>query len=309
MQENQMMMENKIKTLIVPTDFSEKSENALRLAVQMSKRHHAKIILVHVAEMYHLTDRTGRQIVGADTVQQNIDSGIQQLTLTKNRVLEDNTGLHIQTSLKTGNLVDSINDLIVSEDADMVIIGTSGQQNLKKLLLGSCSYSVLCNVNCSVLLVPMSFTKNDFSKILFPVRVTENLDSKLDLALAIANKNNSVINLYGVCDEHNLPQLRQEFLLLKNKLKEKMKSFKSELVFAYDKADAISKVSREENSDILILNGKDELQWKSIFAENFFKKIINETDVALLFMKPKTQKSAEENTDTHHYDISLPIPG
>lgn len=302
-------MENDIKTLIVPTDFSEKSENALRLAVQIANRHQAKITLIHVAETYHLIDRTGRQIIGADTVQQNIDSGIQNLLLTKNKILKENTGLQIKTSVKSGYLVEVLNDFIRLEDADMVIIGTSGEQNLKKLLLGSCSYSVLCNVNCSVLLVPLSFQKNDFSKILFPVRVTENLDTKLKLALSIADKNNSIISLYGVSDEQNLPALQQEFLMLKNKLKNKMKTFKSELVFAYDKAEAISQASKDENSDILILNGKDELHWKSIFAENFFKKIINDTDVALLFMKPKTKTSTEENTDMNHYDISLPIPG
>lgn len=70
----------------------------------------------------------------------------------------------------------------------------------------------------------------------------------------------------------------------------------------------IATFSKAAKADIIILNYQDEQSWKALFAENFLRKIINTTDVALLFYKPKTDQRKDTGQDTP-YDITLPIPG
>lgn len=298
-----------LKTLLVPTGFSAKCENALRLAAEMAQRHDAKIILFHVVPLQYLIDRTGRQIIGRDTTQITIEQAAEKLLSYKEALMANHPGLQIETHVKMGMLPDVVNDLTVSASADLVILGTSGEQKWKQMILGSYSYDILRDAPCPVLLVPQRFEKRAFSNILFPVRVTDYLELKLELAVAIAERNHAHINLYGVCDADNLEEIRERFKVAEAGFKDKVRSFRSELVLTDDKAEAISHESNEKDCDLVILSHKDEFVWKSVLLENFFRKIINGTDAALLFVKPRLIGTTEIQDGGTSYDITMPVPG
>ena len=62
------------------------------------------------------------------------------------------------------------------------------------------------------------------------------------------------------------------------------------------------------DADLLFLNYEDEHRWKSFFAENFFKKIINYTHVPLFFLKPKIVAERLQEERYGSYDLTMPIP-
>ncbi|WP_312175041.1 hypothetical protein [Chryseobacterium sp.] len=74
-----------------------------------------------------------------------------------------------------------------------------------------------------------------------------------------------------------------------------------------DKAVEISKASKDAEFDLIILNYQDEESWKSFFSENFFKQIINNTSVPLLFFKDDDMPA--QDPEPAGYDITLPFPG
>lgn len=297
-----------IKKILAPIDFSEKSENATRAAAQMAVRHRAKIVLIHVVNSYFITDRAGRQILGGDSITQDIDAATRRLEGFRDILKQRHPNLKIETIVKTGLVSDTIADMVNESNTDLVVIGTAGHQKLKQALLGSNSYTMLTRLNCSVMLVPEEFNKTSFNHILFPVRTLSHLRTKLRLAIAIANRNDGIINLSGIGNSSNFPKLRREFLLLKRSLKNRAQRFHSELVLTDDNAETISKLSNEKPCDIVMLNYEDEMKWKSLFAENFFKKIINNTHSALLFIKPKNTVTIEQASFSG-YDFTMPIPG
>ncbi|WP_285268604.1 universal stress protein [Kaistella rhinocerotis] len=297
-----------IKKIAVPIDFSPKCENAVKTAVQMALRHRAKIFLVHVVNPYFISDRAGRQIIGGESISQDIDAATRRLEGLRDLLSERHPNLKIETIVQTGLVTDALNDIVVSHNIDLAVIGTSGHQKLKQALLGSYSYTMLTSLNCSVMLVPEEFKTTSFKHILFPVRTLNHLRTKLRLAIAIANRNDGIINLSGIGSSNNFPKLKREFLLLKRSLRNRKQRFQSELVLTDDNAETISKLSIEKPCDIVMLNYEDEMKWKSLFAENFFKKIINNTESALLFIKPKNTVTIEPATYSG-YDLTMPIPG
>ncbi|REC79422.1 hypothetical protein DRF60_06240 [Chryseobacterium elymi] len=301
-------MNTAIKNILVPTDLSEKSLNAIEMAVQMAIRHHARIILFHMIPNYFMIDRTGKQVIGYKTIEENTIKVQAGLDALKTALTERYEGLKIETKIRHQDLVDSMNDFVVSENIDLVVVGTSGRQKLKQLILGSSSYHMLSYVHCSVLLVPETCTHYSFKKILFPVRVLDNLNAKLELSLIIAKKNQGVISLLGISDEYGPESLTNAFLDLKKQLHMRSADYTSEFLLTRNKAIEISEFSKKKAADLIILNYEDEESWKSIFSENFLKKIINATDVPLLFLKPKiTIKIPQGNPNA--YDITLPCPG
>ena len=301
-------MRTQIKNILVPIDFSEKSKNAMNLAAQMAIRHEAKLILLHICPTFNLIDRTGKQVIGAETLQENLTNAEEELDELKVDLQIDHN-ISIQTIIKTENIVDGINELVQTENVDLVVIGTGGKQNLKQLFLGSNSYNVLLNADCSVLLVPETFSQTFFKKILFPVRVKSELLEKTDLSILLANKNDGDINLLGVENVNALQNIKETFNQIERNLQLKAASFFSEFKSSDDNAKIIANATKENDCDLILLSDQDEDSWKSFMADNFFKKIINETNVPLFIVKSHLKKINNKSERITSYDVSLPIPG
>ena len=302
-------MQNLISTLLVAVDFTEKSNNAVRMAVHIAARHEAKVILFHNITNHTIIDRTGKQVIGADIIDENYKKTEQALADIQTSLQTQYPDLQFKTIIKNDSLVHGINNIIGNEDVDLVICGSSGQQNFAQLLLGSLSYQILTEVNCSVLLVPEKCSKYSFDKILVPVRVLEDLTDKIELSVAIAKKNKGIISLLGISNEDDILKIREAYQRIKKNLAIRSQEYDSQFLLTHDKATQISKFSQDDNADIIILNYKDEDSWKSFFLENFFKQIINYTDIPLLFLKNRQMVSNINSDDSTAFDITLPCPG
>lgn len=302
-------MHNSINTILIATDFTEKSNNAVRMALHIASRHHSRIFVLHNINNYFVIDRTGKQVLGSDIIKENLEKAQAALTSLKSKVQEQYPDLLIETVIKNDSLIHGINEVVDLEDVDLVISGTSGKQNFTQVVLGSMSYEILTGVNCSVLLVPESCAKYAFERILVPIRVMDDLFDKIDLSLTIAKKNKGVINLLGISSGDDINKIRNAYQQAKKTLDFKAQEYQSQFLLTRDKASQISRYSKEDEADIIILNYQDENSWKSFFLENFFKQVINSTDIPLFFLKNKYTRKADEHYGNAGFDITLPSPG
>lgn len=297
-----------IKTILVAVDFTEKSDNAIQLGIRMAQRHKSKIILFHNYSNFYIIDRTGRQVIGKETVSSNYEQAEKSLTEIKMIYQQQYPDISFNSVIGNETIVNSINHQISSESVDLVIIGTSGNLGLRELVLGSVSYQLLNNVHCPVLLMPADSDIYHFRKILVPVRVLEELNEKIELAECIAEKNNGIIKILGISHEKDESKIKEAFVSVKDDLSNNNIDFNASFSVTDDKATEISEVSKEDSFDLIILNNQDEQSWKSFFSENFLKQIINNTSIPLLFYK-NTYIEAEINQENTGYDITLPCPG
>lgn len=302
-------MKQSISTILITSNFTSKSENALRLAMQMAVRHNARVIILHNVENYFVTDRTGRQLLGSDTVADNVRNAEHKLNEIEQSMKQQFPRLCIQTFLKSDSFLQAVNELVHDEDVDLVVCGTSGKQHLSQTILGSVSYELMNGANCSVLMVPEQCRKYSFDKILVPVRVLENLLDKVDLSVTIAKKNQGIINLLGISSRQDVENISKTYQHLRKSLDYRSQEYRSSFYITHDKGSKIASCSKEEDSDIIILNYEDEDSWKSLFSENFFKKIINGTDIPLLFLKNKYLQNNSNKVLLKGIDITLPHPG
>lgn len=302
-------MHNSISTILVATDFTEKSKNALKMAMKMAYRHHSRVILLHNIDNFFVIDRTGKQLLGADVVKDNVQRAEKKLQQMRASLKSQYPALIIETILKNDSLIHGINEVIEYEDVDLVICGTSGRQDFIRVVIGSLSYEILTGANTSVLLVPESCSKYTFEKILVPVRVLDDLSDKIDISLSIAEKNKGVIEVLGISYEDNVGEIRNAYHAVLKTLKYSSQRYESHFLMADNKALQISDHSRDDDADIIILNYQDEKSWKSFILENFFKQIINNTDIPLFFLKNRYEKKQDYKNANEGYDILLPHPG
>lgn len=155
-------------------------------------------------------------------------------------------------------------------------------------------------------MVPEKCRKYSFKNILFPVRVVKNLSEKLDLGVALAHKNRAKVQLLGICTVENYLSIKNAFSNIRKKLYQNTVEHDPAFVFSHDKAEQISEYTEYTQSDLIILNHEDEDRWRSLFSGNFFKKLINRTEVPLLFVKNKAQ---QKTSYTIENEINLPFTG
>lgn len=152
-----------MKTILVPTDFSETANNALHYAIEFTKSVKGKIILFHA---YHVPLPTSEfpMIISSDEIKKENVVRIEKL---KKKALKKSSGkMKIECMVKQGFATDEILNLIKEKKIDIIIMGTKGIGNFIKLI-GNTVTSLLKKANCPVIIVPEKVRFRKFRKIVY----------------------------------------------------------------------------------------------------------------------------------------------
>ncbi len=132
-----------LQTILHPTDFSEASDCALRLACELARHQGGRLILLHVVPppIAHgeLLARRGPDGFD-DEMQQNMQ-----------RRMAEHPGLPIETWLDHGDPATVILDHAQESHADLIVMGTHGRTGLRRLLMGSVAEAVMRKGRCPVM--------------------------------------------------------------------------------------------------------------------------------------------------------------
>ena len=143
----------RLAKLLVPTDFSEDSEQAARYAVELAKRFQAEIHCVHVVDIpadllstsdYYMTGPSGQFV---DQIREESKKNLEAFT-EKN--LE---GMQVRTAFLEGSPFVEIIRYARDQEIDLVVIATHGRTGLKHVLFGSVAEKVVRKAPCPVLVV------------------------------------------------------------------------------------------------------------------------------------------------------------
>ncbi len=162
--------DGKVRRILVPTDFSETADEAIKLAHSLAQRLEADLHVLHVAE-YHFEPQIRDLIISIDEVEEYRSrlhrDAERQLNETVSRCgLDDEVALdhrHVARGAPDSMIRDAVKDLSI----DLVVMNTLGRSGLKGLLVGNTAEQVLNHLTCSILAIK----PDDFQcPIEFPTR-------------------------------------------------------------------------------------------------------------------------------------------
>jgi universal stress protein A len=149
-----------IKRVLVPTDFSDSSGQALRYGRALAEAFHASLHVVHVledllahawaAEMY---------VASMPNMGEEIEKEARE-RLARTISPEEQARLHVTLELLTGNPFLEICRYAKAQDIDLIVLGTHGRGPVAHMLLGSVAEKVVRKAPCPVLTVRES--QHDF---------------------------------------------------------------------------------------------------------------------------------------------------
>ncbi len=141
---------NKIRKILVPTDFSDASLVALRHAVELAQVFKAEVVLVHVVEppVYPAMDAAGSVTIPVMRDEMVKASEAHLARVLRERVPE---GVRARAVRREGRAFEAIAEAAKEEGADLIVIATHGYTGLKHLFLGSTAERVVRLAACPVL--------------------------------------------------------------------------------------------------------------------------------------------------------------
>jgi nucleotide-binding universal stress UspA family protein len=161
-----------MKTILVPTDFSQPSQYAVDTAIAIAKKARAKVVLFHIIERPGTDSFNVEGEVSASEdwneklyFRQIIEKAKNKLGLISQEV--ENSGVSARYELRIGDLLHGIQSSITHQHVDLVVMGTSGHSGLEAFVVGSNTEKVVRNTSCPVLTVHRAPGKSEIKNIVY----------------------------------------------------------------------------------------------------------------------------------------------
>lgn len=143
------------KNILVPTDGSERSQGAVRKAVELAKLHEARITGIHVIPDYHLliAYEGAFDPVTEERIEEEAKTRAETYLAFVRKIAQD-AGVPCDTVCETSDHPhDAILKTADARKCDLIVMTSHGRKGLAAMLLGSETRKVLTHVKIPVLVV------------------------------------------------------------------------------------------------------------------------------------------------------------
>lgn len=179
------------KQILVITDLSKASWNALIFGMEIYKRTRAKFFILHCYKKELLKQDTLEEKVKSEAGLQRIMQGIG--------FRKENISHQFETISSPKKILDAVEEITASYKIDLIILGSHGDY----AGINSAYHNRVSEISqsldfCPVLVVPESckFDKNDFSEIVFPTSFNNSYQSaELNPVINLAKLTKSAIRI------------------------------------------------------------------------------------------------------------------
>lgn len=179
-----------MKKILVPTDFSDNSKNALLYAIQIANQFDSTIMMMNAYEVH---STTGSFIAVEKYIKEDAETALKGMIAEVESTL--NNGANIKYELINGNAISVIPR--VGSNYDLIIMGTQGASGLIETFLGSTTSGVINRAKTPVLVIPNEARYEGLNSIVFALDSLAVKPPKvMYVLLELIKKNKSHVNFY-----------------------------------------------------------------------------------------------------------------
>lgn len=197
-----------MKSILLPTDFSNNSINAIHYAVELFKDERCEFYFLNVQKASSFVSDDLMTMQPSTTIYQNlIDSAKKSIERIISEVKKKyGVTNHLYHSIVDyDNFVDAINQTVKSKNISLIIMGTQGATGAEKVLFGSNTVRVMQRSSCPVLAIPNNCKFKPINDIVFTSNYhTRYKPEELKPLLDLAEKTHAKIHVIHLAEGEQL---------------------------------------------------------------------------------------------------------
>jgi len=257
-----------MKTILLPTDFSENSWNAIVYTLHFFQKVKCNFYILHVEKTYTKPE-------------------IKQMRSLLSRIAKQFSNKeHVFSTISDYDpFIDAVRKAIKKHNIDLIAMGTKGASGLEKILIGTNTADVLTKIECNTLVIPENAKFTKPKDIVFPTdfllpQKLKTLEPILDI---LEQFNSALKMLYVKTDEGSLSDKQ---LWNKSLLKDFFKNYDSEIIQLTDKkvSHAVQFFVESREIDMIALVTKKLNYFQQLFFQTTTEAIGYQTEIPFLVL-------------------------
>lgn len=278
-----------MKNVLLPTDFSENSLNAITYALNLFKESACNFYLLHVIKSSDLRISDSPYLVStaqvADVYTQTAKVRLRETLDHVSKKLSTNKKHKFYAITDHNFLVESIRQQVTEKKINMIVMGTKGASGIKKIIVGSNTGDVITKVHCNTLVVPENAKYKSLKEVAFPTdfSMLYNINI-LQPVVNIIEKHAAAIRILNISKKDAV--LNRDQIKNKELLEDYFNTLDHSFHFLTNKRveDAVQCFVESRNIDMITMVAKNLNYFQHILFHTKIEKISYHTDVPFLVL-------------------------
>lgn len=275
-----------ISRLLVPFNFSASSIRALDTAISLSKEFQASITLIQVIDNTQINFSATRELTFLPVAELVKIASANLDALTNSLV--DKYQIPVDYLVDAGSPASKICSVASQNNFDLIILGTSERNSLRKFFMGSTVYRVVKNSICPVLSVPSNVFRTTFQKIMFPIRNAPNMMAKYETIKPLVDKYNASLILAAVTsvnDNIGFNRVNTALDSIRSKVQDDNIPFTVHLHLCDSISRRVLEMSEDEKPDMIVITSMVLPSLNRFFLEYYTKNIVSRAQCPVLSIR------------------------
>jgi nucleotide-binding universal stress UspA family protein len=285
------MTASKIKRILVPTDFSETADQALRYASGLARALGAKLTIVYADPFVPPIDFTATAGAWDEFSFVSLQARAQD-HLRSDAEANIDPAVPYEITVRVDPPLDGILAEARASEADLIVMGTHGRTGFRRLIIGSVTESVMRYAKVPVIAVPPhSATPLNMRTIVCPVIDDTSLET-LTIAAQIVPADARFIILRAVVTD-DAAESADELIALRGAIPEALAS-RCELKLLGDEhaGNQMEGLARTEHADLIVAAEPSGRSTSDLLRGTFAARLVQHSECPVLTINELTAKAA-----------------
>jgi nucleotide-binding universal stress UspA family protein len=190
-----------MKKILIPTDFSENAEYALKVAAQIARENNGEIIILHMLE---LPNQAGDAIGSGHNIPELMFFKNAAIKKLEDLMEEDYLdGIEVSEIIQFEMAFDGIMNISKKNNVDLIVMGSHGASGFKEMFIGSNAEKVVRNSDVPVLIIKKEQPNFKVANFVFASDFSDEIKKPFEKVVEFANKFNSTLHLVMITTPNN----------------------------------------------------------------------------------------------------------
>ncbi|WP_410004927.1 universal stress protein [Aequorivita nionensis] len=195
-----------MKNILLPTDFSENSKNAVNFAL--------KFFEGQTCTFYILNSQKPSGYITADVLYGAPGTSVYEGILNDNKKelekmvqfcesISEKENFSFVPKIDFDNIVDAVNQAVALNKIELIIMGSNGATGAAEVVFGSNTLKVIRNVDCPVIVVPEGYSFEKINSVLLSLNYQYEVSNKsLSVVSEIVKKHEASLKILEIEEEN-----------------------------------------------------------------------------------------------------------